>query len=110
MEKLPSRVLLIDDDEDEYVVIRDMLAGTNTAKYHLDWVGTYDDGLKAICQSKYDVVLINYCLGERNGLELLKQLIEKDLKVPAILLTGQGEYRVDLEAMDAGASDSSIRA
>jgi CheY-like chemotaxis protein len=105
MAKPAFRVLLADDDQNEYVVIRDMLAGTNTSKYDLDWVGTYEDGLKAICQSKYDVVLIDYPLGERNGLELLNQVIERDLNVAAIFLTCQGEYRVNLEAMDAGASD-----
>lgn len=103
MEELAFRVLLVDDDEDEHFVISDMLAGTNTSKSHLDWVGTYDDGLRAICQSKFDVALIDYRLGEQNGLELLNQII--DLNVAAILLTGQEEYRVDLESMDAGASD-----
>ena len=105
MEIPPSRVLLIDDDEDEYAVIREMLAETGATKYDLDWAGTYNDGLKAISQSKYDVVLIDYRLGEKNGLELLNQIIGEGMKAPVILLTGQGEYRVDLEAMDAGASD-----
>jgi len=105
MEKPAFRVLLVDHDEGEYVAITDMLAGTNTSKYDLDWVGTYEDGLKAICQSKYDAILIDYRLGERNGLELLNQVIERDLNVAAILLNGQGEYRIDLEAMSAGASD-----
>ena len=105
MEKQAFRVLLVDDDEDEYVVIRDMLAAANTSKYDLGWVNTYDDGLKAIGRSKYDAVLIDYRLGERNGLELLRQVIKKELNAAAILLTGQGGSRVDLEAMDAGASD-----
>ena len=65
MEIPPSRVLLIDDDEDEYAVIREMLAETGATKYDLDWAGTYNDGLKAISQSKYDVVLIDYRLGEK---------------------------------------------
>jgi hypothetical protein len=58
MQKPAFRVLLVDDDEGEYVTIKDMLAGTSTSKYDLDRVDTYEDGLRAICQSKYDVILI----------------------------------------------------
>jgi PAS domain S-box-containing protein len=44
-------------------------------------------------------------LGERNGLELLQEAVANGCKAPIILLTGQGDHEVDIEAMNAGAAD-----
>lgn len=105
MKKLSFKVLLIDDDEDEYVNVKYLLTRVNTTEYHLDWADSYDDGLNAISRLDYDAALIDYRLGGRDGLDLLRQVVETGLDIPVVLLTGKGEYRVDLEAMEVGASD-----
>ena len=96
------RVLLVEDDEDDYLIIRDLLSEMKT--FELEWVTNYDDALEAIERGEHDVCLLDYRLGERNGLELLHEASERGFKVPIILLTGQGDREVDLEAMRAGAA------
>jgi DNA-binding NtrC family response regulator len=61
--------------------------------------------LDAIAHNQHDVYLFDYRLGERNGLELLRDAVAKGCKAPIILLTGQGDHEVDVEAMKAGAAD-----
>jgi ActR/RegA family two-component response regulator len=63
------RVLPVDDDEDEYVIAGDLLRAACTERFELKWAPTYEEGLAAILASDCDVCLVDYRLGERNGLE-----------------------------------------
>ena len=105
MTENPIRIFLIDDDEDEFVRVRDLIEDIESAKYSLDWTPSYEKGLDSLVEGGHDVYLIDYRLGERNGLELLKEALARGCTKPAIMLTGQGSDAVDQEAMRAGASD-----
>ena len=99
------RVLLVDDDEDEYVLTRDRLVNAEGTHFDLDWVDAYDEALEAMQRRRYDVCLLDCRLGERDGLELLRIARSGGCKAPVIMLTGQGDRAVDLAAMEAGAAD-----
>src|SRR5579872_5032754 len=99
------RVLLVEDDEDDYVLTRDLLAEVPGYRFDLEWVSSYEAGREALCQDLHDVYLFDYRLGAHTGLELLTEVVARGCKAPAILLTGQGEREIDIEAMKAGASD-----
>ena len=101
------KVLLVEDDEDDYVIICDLLS--EMERFELEWVIDYEDALKAIEREEHDVCLLDYRLGERSGLELLHEALRRGYKAPIILLTGQGDREVDLEAMQAGAADYLIK-
>ena len=98
------KVLLVEDDEDDYVLIRDLLDEVREQQFQLDWVATFEDALQTIWQQQHDVYLIDYRLGERNGLELLR-LIERHYNVPVIILSGQGDRELDIAALRSGAAD-----
>jgi PAS domain S-box-containing protein len=105
MNKCLVRVLLVDDDEDDYILTRDWLSEIQRARFALEWVANYEAALEIIAKKQHDVYLLDYRLGERNGLELLREAIAKGCSSPIILLTGQGDHEIDVEAMRAGASD-----
>jgi PAS domain S-box-containing protein len=105
MDTSPIRVLLVDDDHDDYVILRDLFLEIEAGKFRLEWVETYDTALEQMLRNEHDVYLIDYLLGERNGLELLKEAVKKRCKGPIILLTGKGAREVDMAVMKAGASD-----
>lgn len=108
-DKQPLKILLVDDDEDDYIITRDLLAEIKGNSFHLDWVETYQTALETIVRNQHDVYLIDYRLGERNGLELLSEVIARGSTAPLILLTGQGDRVVDVEAMRRGASDYLVK-
>jgi two-component system, NarL family, sensor histidine kinase UhpB len=105
MGRPPVRVLLIEDDEDDFVLVRDLLSEVLAQNYELKWVQGYDGALEMVCSGRHDVCLLDYRLGNRDGLGLLQEAMAKGCKVPVIFLTGQGDYQVDVEAMRAGAVD-----
>ena len=103
------RVLLVEDDEDDYVLIKDLLSEVPGKRFDLEWTGNYDDGLEAIESQRHDVCLLDYRLGDRTGLELLRQALGNGCKIPVIFLTGQDDHSVDLEAMETGAADYLVK-
>ena len=105
MDISPVRVLLVDDDHDDYVILRDLFLEIEVGKFRLEWVETYDAALERMVHGEHDVCLVDYLLGERNGLELLKEASKNGCDAPIILLTGKGAREVDMAAMKAGASD-----
>ena len=61
----PVRVLLIDDDRDDYLLTRDLFAEISGGRYRLDWVADYAAGLDAIARGEHDVYLLDFRLGEK---------------------------------------------
>ena len=73
MKAKPIRVLLIEDDPDDYLLTRDLLAEIPVRPFELEWKKSYEEGLEALCSGEHEVCLLDYRLGKRNGLELLHQ-------------------------------------
>ncbi len=109
MTERPIRVLLVDDDEDDYVMTRELLSEAGTGAFQLDWVFDYEKAIEAIERREHAVYLLDYRLGERSGLDILRRAGGKSPQSPMILLTGQGDELVDIEAMKEGAADYLIK-
>ncbi|MFN4258308.1 MAG: response regulator [Gemmataceae bacterium] len=105
----PLRILLIDDDEDSYVLTRALLARVPGARFTLDWVNNYEAGREAIRRGEHAAYLVDYRLGAHDGLELLREAAQLRCRAPLIFLTGQGDHEIDLQAMKAGAADYLIK-
>jgi len=99
------KVLLIDDDEDDYVIIRDLLSEIEWTKFDVRWASSYETALEMGKRDDFQVCLIDYRLGEHNGLELMQALRREGCTAPMILLTGYGDREVDMRAMKDGAAD-----
>lgn len=106
----PLKVLLVEDSEDDYVLIREMLRDVYSDGLHLDWVKTYETAIEAVCRLAHHVYLLDYRLGDRDGIELLREAISKGCTAPIIFLTGLEVYEVDVEAMRWGAADFLVKA
>jgi len=109
MTRTSFKILLIDDDEDDFILTRDVLSAVKSAKYEIDWASSYEEGLRLAGEGRHDVYLVDYRLGERSGVELIREACGAGVKTPMILLTGQGSHDIDLEAMRAGAADYLVK-
>ncbi len=101
----PLKLLLIEDSEEDSFLVRDMLAEISSTRYRIDWVDNYEEGLAALLANQYDACLLDYMLGERNGLELIREALSKECDTTIVVLTGMSDHSVDMEAMTSGAAD-----
>jgi len=99
------QVLVVEDQEDDYIYLERILRKAVFARYELVWCSTYEAGLEALAAKKHDVALFDYNLGSGTGLDLLREAISMKCEQPVILLTGHDSPEVDREALGAGAAD-----
>lgn len=105
----PIRVLLVEDDEEDFIIARDLFGEIENTQYALDWVATGAEAIAQFEARRHDIYLIDYRLGVTNGLDLLQLAQKMCVPAPVIMLTGQGEPNVDLAAMRAGAADFVVK-
>ena len=103
------KVLLVDDDEDDYLLTKDLFTDIDPDGYDVEWLGSYDAAVNRNAPDAFDVCLLDYRLGRNTGLELLSELRSQRYNCPIILLTGQGDREVDNMAMKAGAADYLVK-
>lgn len=103
------KVLLVEDDEDDYKLTRELLSEIYGDRLAIEWVANYDaalDRLKAKC---HDIYLLDYRLGEHSGLDMLQAATALAIQDPIILLTGQGSAELGREAVRMGAADYLVK-
>jgi diguanylate cyclase (GGDEF)-like protein len=105
----PLEVLIVEDDEDDYVLTRDLLYEIDHTEVEMRWERTYDGALTALELGTYDVCLMDYNLGARDGMALLRAVRPEALSTPIIFVTGQEDRDLDLKAMQAGAADYLVK-
>lgn len=98
-------VLIIDDDEDDFILIREMLKDIQGQEYHVTWAPTFNGAREIVMLDTWDVILVDYDLGACTGLDLIREAVEKEVKAPLIMITGRGRYELDVEVMNSGAAD-----
>jgi two-component system, cell cycle response regulator len=103
------RVLLVEDDEDDYVLTRDLLAEGFGGRVTVEWASTRSAGLELLTKALFDVALLDFNLGRETGLDLLREARARGCRTPVIMLTGQDDRTTDLNAMHAGAADYLVK-
>src|SRR5437868_4450610 len=103
------RVLLIEDDEDDFLITRSMLRSQHRFSVALDWVDSYGAGLVSMREGAHDLYIVDYRLGQETGLDLIRDACGCEPKAPVILLTGENDYEVDLQATELGVTDYLVK-
>jgi PAS domain S-box-containing protein len=109
VDKETIRVLLVDDDQGDFEMFRVMLSKTEHQEFKVDWVPNFDEALDAFEAGEHDVYFLDYFLEDRTGLDLLREARNRGVDAPIIMLTGRGSRKVDMEAMELGASDYLVK-
>jgi diguanylate cyclase (GGDEF)-like protein/PAS domain S-box-containing protein len=107
-EKKRLRVLLIDDDEDDYMIVRDLLR-EGVGPCDLVWADTFERGRGQLATGEHDIALVDFRLGAETGLDLLRVSGIQPWKLPVILLTGTEDTTIDRQAADSGAADYLVK-
>ena len=104
-----TRVLLIDDDRLQARLLQAHFKNFKRGAYTLDWSETYEDGLARLLTGGFDACLLDFRLGERDGLQLIREAAVKGCRTPIVFLTAEASENVDIQAMEAGALDYLVK-
>lgn len=103
------RILIIDDDEDDFFITSEYLKQILEYQLQIDWCYRYNDAIQHLHERKYDMYFVDYRLGAKTGLDFLKEAVRIGCEEPIVLLTGKGNKDVDIEAMQMGATDYLVK-
>jgi DNA-binding NtrC family response regulator len=97
-----ASILIIDDE----IAIRESLQTLlEMEDYRVDTADTGDEGLNKIAEQPYDLILLDLALPDRNGLDILREIRERDSSLAVILITAYGTVENAVLAMQGGASN-----
>ncbi|OUL33231.1 ATP-binding protein [Nostoc sp. 106C] len=98
------RILVVDNDEVDRMTVRRALTKAGVP-IELSEVSVCNDALSTIRNTTYDCIFLDYHLPDQDGLTLIQKLRSLEIKVPIVVLTGQGDENIAVELMKAGATD-----
>ena len=106
---MSRKILLIDDDRMQFRLTQAHFSNFRYETFELEWAETYEEGLARVLGGTYAACLLDYQLGDRNGLELIRAAMAGGARTPIVFLTAESSERVDIEAMNAGALDYLVK-
>ena len=103
------RVLLIEDNEDDACLIREMLLEKRDAGVELEWVSQLGTGLTRLSQGNIDLVLLDLSLPDSYGLETFETVQRSAPDIPTVVLTGLDDEALAGQAVRRGAQDYLVK-
>ena len=104
-----TKVLVIDDDRMQFRLVQAHFKNFKRGSYELEWCETFEKGLDRLMTGEFAVCLLDFRLGERDGLQLIREAVENGCRTPIVFLTAEASEAVDIQAMEAGALDYLVK-
>lgn len=105
----PVRILIIDDDEDDFILTSTFINSIAERKFYLQWCYNYQEAVERISNKEFDLYFVDYRLSAKTGIDLLREACTVNCEEPIILLTGKGNSAIDRQAMEMGAVDYLVK-
>ena len=99
-----SKILIIEDEESIRRVLKKVLIQENK-KYEIVEAVDGVDGISKINSGKYDLILCDIKMPKKDGIEVLKYVLEESPSTPTIMISGHGDLETAVESMRLGAFD-----
>jgi DNA-binding response OmpR family regulator len=68
---LPTRILIIEDDQDDFLIIEACIKDIPDKAFRIDWCYDYNEALNRISQAGYDIYFVDYLLGEKGRVGII---------------------------------------
>ncbi len=109
MHECPVKIMVADDEQTDYVVIRDLLAEHQNPPLEITWVRRNEEALTALLQATWDVCFVGCDAGTLSGLEWLWEAQASGNRTPVIVLTEPDDHELNLALLQAGATDYLVK-
>ncbi|MBJ7551123.1 GGDEF domain-containing response regulator [Marinomonas ostreistagni] len=105
MEKANLSVLVIEDDLEDYILLRTYLSRATRSHFELTHVQHFQEAVKCLVEHQFDVILADYFLDGHTATDLFKHVKLIGVDTPIVVLTGMAATELDDVLMQLGASD-----
>ena len=109
MRKLPIKILLVEDNRGDAISIQEMLNETDDTYYDVFHTTRLDDGLKILVKDNFDLILLDLCLPDSEGMDTFNIMKYNADDIPIIVLTGLKEDIFAVSAVGRGAQDYLVK-
>jgi DNA-binding NtrC family response regulator len=97
------RILHVDDLEEEFILLRELLSTVEDVAFEFHWAFNIQTAMQAIRDMKFDICLVDYHLGIDKGLDFIQAALANGITLPFILMSGQKDSSIEWEATRLGA-------
>lgn len=109
MQKSSVRVLLIEDNPADAHLVREMLQEAENRPFALTYVDCLSDALRLAAEEPFDVALVDLTLPDAHGMSVVEQLQSALPELPVVVLTGESDENLALQAVQSGAQDYLVK-
>jgi diguanylate cyclase (GGDEF)-like protein len=109
MNEVATRVLLVDEDYAEYMLVAHLLEQIKSSTYHLSWCSSHDRALEDMLNSELDVILLDCQQAPERARQLLNLVQRQNCDTPIILMNDEHNLELDRQAIADGASDYVVK-
>jgi len=102
-------ILVIEDDPEDFEIIRELLAGVDKKKFVLEHAPRLSRGLERLSGGGVDVVLLDLGLPDSQGLKTILEVNEHAPNVPIVVMTGLADEELGNKAVKEGAQDYLVK-
>lgn len=104
-----TKILLIEDNPGDTRLLRERLRDESEQRYDLTCVETLNDGIQALRQQHFDVILLDLSLPDSLGVETLLRIRAEPSQAAIVVMTGSGDQSIGVQAVQAGAQDYLVK-
>jgi len=103
------KILFVDREHGEYLLIADILSHIRHTKYELVWCNQLEAALPQLLSNEFDVALLDFYWGDNSARDFLNSAKVQANKTPIVIMTDEMEIEVDRDVIRAGAADYLIK-
>ncbi|HDZ12296.1 MAG TPA: response regulator, partial [Bacteroidetes bacterium] len=106
---MAKKILIVEDYPDQIELIQRAFQKQKSLDFEVEFAFTGEDCIRKYSSETFDALILDYKLPDYSGLEIFQKLKQIGISVPVIIVTGQGDERVAVQAMKEGASDYIVK-
>ena len=99
---MKEKILIIEDEVD---LVKGLKLNLADEGYEVDWAADGVEGLRKALEERPDLIILDIMLPKMNGLDICRELRQKSISIPIIMLTAKGEEIDKVLGLEIGADD-----
>ena len=105
----PKRILVVEDNRADAVLLQEMLMRDAQGQFDLSWTSSLRETLERIEQERFDAILLDLSLPDSHGLDTITRLCTAVPAMPILVITGLTDEQIASEAVRCGAEDYLVK-